>query len=142
MTTFPGRSGRYRYTCSLSWGDLDAYRHVNNVRLLRYLEDARVAMLFVDAVNGGASGMDRLLVARHEVDYLLPLKWRPDPIHVDLWVTAIRAAQFTLAYEVLDDERTYVRASSVLVPYNFRRSTPRRLAPEERRFLEAYREPI
>lgn len=129
---------RYRYTCHLSWGDLDAYGHINNVRLLRYLEDARVAMLFVDAVGAGAKGMTRLLVSRHEVDYLRPLRWRPEPVRVEMWVTAIRAAQFTLCYEVAADDVTYVRASSVLVPYDFRRGAPRRLDADERRYLEKY----
>ncbi|MQA83663.1 MAG: acyl-CoA thioesterase [Streptosporangiales bacterium] len=132
---------RYVYTCPLSWGDLDAFGHVNNVRMLRYLEDARVAMLFVDAVKSGAKGMAHILVVRHEVDYLLPLEWRPEPVRVEMWVTAVRAAQFTLAYEVLDGEHTYVRASTVLVAYDFRRGSPRRLTVDERGFLETYLEP-
>ena len=134
-------AARYVYTCTLSWGDLDAFGHINNVRLLRYLEDARVAMLFVDAVNAGAKGMARVLVARHEVDYLVPLEWRPEPVRVETWVAAIRAAQFTLSYEIVDGARTYVRASSTMVPYDFRRGGPRRLTPEERRYLEDYRGP-
>jgi acyl-CoA thioester hydrolase len=131
---------RYIYTSRLSWGDLDAFGHVNNVRVLRYLEDARVAMLFVDAVENGAEGMDQLLVARHEVDYLLPLDFRPEPIRVEMWVREIRAAAFTLGYEVRDDERVYLRATTLVVPYDFDHGRPRRLTPKERAYLEEYLE--
>lgn len=131
---------RYTYSCRLSWGDLDAFGHVNNVRILRYLEDARVAMLFVDAVEAGANGMDQLLVARHEVDYLLPLDFRPEPIRVETWVREIRAASFTLGYEVCDGERTYLRATTLVVPYDFGHGRPRRLTPKERAYLQRYLE--
>ena len=32
----------YRALVSLRWSDMDIYRHVNNVQVVRLLEDARV----------------------------------------------------------------------------------------------------
>ncbi|MGH3319610.1 MAG: acyl-CoA thioesterase [Streptosporangiaceae bacterium] len=135
-----GTGHRYVYRCPVHWGDLDAFGHVNNVRMLRYLEDARVAMLFVDAVREGVPGMSHLIVARHEVDYLYPLEFRAEPIRIEVWVRQIRAASFTVGYEVRDDDHLFVHASSLIVPYDFDGARPRRLASAERTFLERYLE--
>ena len=129
---------RHVYECPISWGDMDAFGHVNNVNFLRYLEDARAAMLFLDAVNAGLDGMASLVVSRHEVDYRRPLQWRAEPVRVETWVCEIRPARFTLGYQVCDDEAVYVEASSVLVAYDFDGQRPRRLSEQERAFLEGY----
>ncbi len=66
------------------------------------------------------------------------------PVLVEIWVTDIRAASFTMAYEVFrqdGDARTvYLRATSVLAPYVFATERPRRITPEERASLEVYLE--
>jgi len=123
---------------------MDAYGHVNNVNFLRYLEDARVDFMFTRAENAGVPGFSSgTVIARHEIDYLRPLVYRPAPVTVEIWVTGIRPAAFTVAYEVKDvaedgGETLYVRASSVLVPYHLEDARPRRLTPEERAYLEPY----
>ncbi|MBV2357494.1 acyl-CoA thioesterase [Streptomyces sp. J2-1] len=127
---------RHTYPCPLRWADMDAYGHVNNVVFLRYLEEARVDLLFrPDQVFRRGS-----VVARHEIDYKRQLVHRHTPVDVELWVTEIRAASFTLAYEVKDADLVYVRASTVVVPYDFEAARPRRLTPDERAFLEKYTE--
>jgi acyl-CoA thioester hydrolase len=55
-------------------------------------------------------------------------------------VTDITAASMTLRYELKDETQLYVRASSVLVPYNLEQQRPRRITPEEKAFLEQYRD--
>lgn len=58
-----------------------------------------------------------MLVARHEVDYLVPLVYRRAPIAVDLWVERIGRTSFTVGYEVVEDDRSviYGRALTVIV---------------------------
>jgi acyl-CoA thioester hydrolase len=63
---------------------------------------------------------------------------RHHPVDVELWVTEIRAASFTLTYEVKDDDLVYVRASTVIVPFDFEAQRPRRITEEERAFLKEY----
>jgi acyl-CoA thioester hydrolase len=77
-------------------------------------------------------------VARHEIDYKRQLVHRHTPVDIELWVTEIRAASFTLTYEVKDDDLVYVRASTVIVPFDFEAQRPRRLTSEEREFLREY----
>lgn len=113
---------------------MDAYGHVNNVVFLRYLEEARIDFLFrpeKDFKQGS-------VVARHEIDYKRQLVHRHRPVDIELWVTQIRAASFTLTYEVKDDDLVYVRASTVIVPFDFEAQRPRRITSEEREFLEEY----
>ena len=115
---------------------MDAYGHVNNVVFLRYLEEARIDFLFrpeKDFKQGS-------VVARHEIDYKRQLVHRHAPVDIELWVTEIRAASFTIAYEVKDGDEVYVRASTVIVPFDFEAQRPRRITAEEREFLEEYRD--
>jgi acyl-CoA thioester hydrolase len=126
----------------MRWSDMDAYGHVNNVRFLTYLEEARVEMIFNLTADGAASDLSSgVVVARHEIDYLAPLVHRAEPIPIDVWVTRIRAASFELAYEVHDDGHTYARAASTLVPYDLAEQRPRRLSGPERQWLEQWLEP-
>lgn len=115
---------------------MDAYGHVNNVVFLRYLEEARIDFLFrpdKDFRQGS-------VVARHEIDYKRQLVHRHAPVDIELWVTEIRAASFTLAYEVKDPGQVYVQASTVIVPFDFEAQRPRRITAEEREFLDGYRD--
>ncbi len=113
---------------------MDAYGHVNNVVFLRYLEEARIDFLFrpdKDFKQGS-------VVARHEIDYKRQLVHRHEPVDIELWVTEIKAASFTLTYEVKDGDLVYVRASTVIVPFDFDAQRPRRITAEEREFLREY----
>ncbi|MER8017463.1 acyl-CoA thioesterase [Streptomyces bauhiniae] len=127
---------RHIYRCPLRWADMDAYGHVNNVVFLRYLEEARIDFLFrpdKDFQQGS-------VVARHEIDYKRQLVHRHHPVDVELWITEIRAASFTITYEVKDADTVYVRASTVVVPFDFEAQRPRRITAEEREFLQEYRD--
>ncbi|MET7387871.1 thioesterase family protein [Streptomyces sp. NPDC005385] len=127
---------RHIYRCPLRWADMDAYGHVNNVVFLRYLEEARIDFLFrpeKDFKQGS-------VVARHEIDYKRQLVHRHAPVDVELWVTQIRAASFTITYEVKDPDQVYVTASTVIVPFDFEQQRPRRITADERDFLESYRD--
>lgn len=115
---------------------MDAYGHINNVVFLRYLEEARIDFLFrpeKDFKQGS-------VVARHEIDYKRQLVHRHTPVDVELWITEIRAASFTITYEVKDPDQVYVRAATVIVPFDFEAQRPRRLTAEEREFLAEYRD--
>ncbi|GGT09136.1 acyl-CoA thioesterase [Streptomyces chromofuscus] len=125
---------RHIYRCPLRWADMDAYGHVNNVVFLRYLEEARIDFLF----RPDKEFKQGSVVARHEIDYKRQLVHRHAPVDIELWVTEIRAASFTLTYEVKDGDQIYVRASTVIVPFDFEAQRPRRITAEEREFLESY----
>lgn len=132
---------RHIYRCPLRWSDMDAFGHVNNTVFLRYLEEARIDLTFRRAPGeGGGSFAGGSVVARHEIDYLRPLVHGYEPVTIETWVTKITAATVTYVYEIRDDEQTYARATTVVVPYDLEKARPRRITPDERAFLETFQD--
>ncbi|MFK0296078.1 acyl-CoA thioesterase [Streptomyces sp. NPDC090442] len=130
---------RYLYSCPLRWSDMDANGHVNNAVFVRYLEEARIDYMRRLAPGGGSAAFKGgSVVARHEVDYLRQLVYRPEPVTVELWVKKISAASLTVGYEVKDADTVYLRAATVVVPFDFAAGRPRRLMPEEKAILKEY----
>jgi acyl-CoA thioester hydrolase len=130
----------------MRWADLDMLGHVNNVVYVDYLQEARVDMLRTHARREAGELTEGVVVVRHEVTYKAPLTFRFRPVKIECWVTEIRPATFTMAYEVFHDDGdagrvVYLRASTVLSPYVFRGEHPRRLTPEEKTALEDFLEP-
>lgn len=126
----------HRYLCSLRWGDMDAFGHVNNVVFAQYLEQARVDLMF-DAATGERLFADGVVVAELSLRYRTPLVYRPAPVPIDLWVSEIGNASFAFEYRIADDDGpVYVTARSVQVPYDLAEGRPRRLNADERAVLE------
>jgi acyl-CoA thioester hydrolase len=135
---------RHVYHCPLRWADMDSLGHVNNVTYVDYLQEARVDMFAVHApASGGEDLAEGVVVVRHEVEFVAPLVFRPEPVRIETWVTEVRAASFTMAYEILDEaadgsRAVYTRAISRLTPFVFTLERPRRIRPEERAVLERF----
>ncbi len=137
---------RFRVLTPLRWSDMDAYGHINNVQFLRLLEEARVMALSDGLPTGADLASTGLYVARSEIEYLAPLLYRPAPVAVDIWVTRIGAADFDMAYEVLDATMAgggpgtvFAHAETTLVAFDLQNERPRRISAEEKKRLESWR---
>lgn len=135
----------------MRWADLDMLGHVNNVTYVDYLQEARVDMLRMHGSRpqpqGSADLAEGVVVVRHEVTYLRPLLFTFEPVLIECWVTEVRAASFTIAYEIFRESRSrpgernvFARATTVLTPYVFATERPRRITAEERTRLERFLE--
>ena len=96
--------------------------------------------------TGGEQLAEGTVVVRHEVEFVSPLVFRFEPVRIESWVTRIRRASFTMAYEILDElpdggRHVYTRARTVLTPYVFAEERPRRIRDQERVVLERFLEP-
>lgn len=137
---------RQRIMTPLRWSDMDAFGHVNNVQFLRLLEDARVIAFHGHGTDDGGDVLETgLLVARHEIDYVTPLHYRPQPVAIDLWISELAGASFEMGYEVLDDATepggrptVYARAESTMVAYDLAAGRPRRFSAVERDRMAAW----
>ena len=63
---------RHTYDCAIRFSDVDAYRHVNNVKYFEFFQEARIAMM---TERGALETPGRLhvLVAQTDVDYRRPM---------------------------------------------------------------------
>ncbi|MGH3916477.1 MAG: acyl-CoA thioesterase [Pseudonocardiaceae bacterium] len=126
---------------AVRWSDMDIYGHVNNARVVTLLEEARTELLFGEGIRRGAQALAKgVIVVELAVRYRLPLVYSATPVWVQLWVSELRSASFTLTYSVAATEGNghAVTATTLLAPYEIAARKPRRLTPVEREFLAAY----
>jgi acyl-CoA thioester hydrolase len=143
---------RLRVPVHLRWSDLDAYSHVNNVEMLRLLEEARIEAFWrhPDAgadqpptaiLDAGPGAGTTTLVARQEIEYLVAMPYRRRPVVVELWLGHLGGASVEVCYEVSDGEAeptVYARASATLVMVDTASGAPRRITDDERRAWAPY----
>jgi acyl-CoA thioester hydrolase len=142
----------------LRWSDLDAYGHVNNAEMLRLLEEARIEAFWVsedtvgDAHAAGAStavldgrpGADTLtLIARQEIEYLVPIPYLRQPLDIQLWLGRLGGASLEVCYEVCstpgDGPATvFTKAATTIVLVDAVTQRPRRINEMERAAWEPY----
>ncbi|WP_404289356.1 acyl-CoA thioesterase [Glutamicibacter arilaitensis] len=139
----------------MRWGDMDVYGHINNVNLIRLMEEARIAGFGVPG-GTGAPGSEpkvdifsavpegvQILVVEHRVRYSKPLEYRNVPVKVDLWVANIKPASFDICYEFRDPVEGYVcvKASTTLAYFDPETSRVQRLSVAERESLAVIQGP-
>ncbi|MDQ6754647.1 MAG: acyl-CoA thioesterase [Actinomycetota bacterium] len=137
----------------IRFGDIDSYGHVNNVTFLQYLEDARVQLIHtpLGRAAGAGAGPEQTfndligvelftLVGRHEIEYLAPLLFRPEPVFVNIWVTNMGGSSFEFGYTVAEGDNSviYAQASSGIVMVDRLSGRPVRLSGPQRHALETW----
>lgn len=136
----------------MRWADMDAYGHINNVNIVRMMEEARIAAFGVPGGTGqpGAEPAVDLfstvpadtqtLVVEHRVRYVRPLDYRNVPARVSVWVASVKAASFELAYVFRDpvDGHECVRATTTLAFFSTTEQRLLRVPAEHRAALAAY----
>ena len=127
--------GRFVTRCAMRWSDMDAYGHVNNTAYLSYLEQARVSMFFDRDESSFSRGT---VVGHHEITYLRPVIYHPEPLRLELWVDQVRGASFRVLYDVFDGDTLAAQAATKLVTFDFSSDRPRRLSGDERAILLSY----
>lgn len=134
----------------LRFGDEDSYGHVNNVRFLQFLEDARVHLM--SGSRPGGSFMDLIdpdhytLVGRQEIEYRAPLNFSTRPAAVDLWVTSVGGSSFELGYAVRDrvdaeGSTTSALAATTMVLVSRSTGRPVRLSDAQKDVLLSWQGP-
>lgn len=132
----------------LRWGDLDALGHVNNTSMLKLLEEARLRAFWkpeaglagpttaiLDALNLSAETMT--LIARQEIEYLLPVPYGQRPLEVQMWIGRMGGSSIDVCYEVFsprgdDPQVCYARSTAVVVMVSTSSGRPVRLSDEMR----------
>jgi acyl-CoA thioester hydrolase len=133
----------HTFWCMTRWGDLDALGHVNNIKLIQYIQEA-----IFDLIREGEQDdvfPDGYMIARHEVDYRRQLHHRGDqPLPLQIWVTAIGTNSYTVRTETRRAGETVFEARTVCVARDHRTGMSRPLTEAERAHLSRHRvvEPV
>lgn len=132
---------------ALRWGDLDAFNHVNNTSMLKLLEEARVRAFWRAAegeeapatavLDSGVTAGLLTLIARQEIEYLLPVPYLRNPLDVQLWFSRLGGSSMAVCYEVWSPasdaaQVEYARSSATVVLVDAATGRPRRLSAEMR----------
>lgn len=137
----------------LRWGDMDAYGHINNARILSVLEEARIAVFGVPGGTGAPGGRPApidlpagvsegvlTLIAEHTVRYRRQLEYRAVAVEVVVRVLAVKGASVVIGYDLIDPvtEQLCVEATTTMVFVDGASGRPVRLSPEQRAALEPH----
>jgi len=122
------------------WDDLDAFGHVNNAKYLTYIQEARFQWAYYQYVaQGGTPALIEMVVARNEIDYLVPIYEGGRFYDINLWVESIGTSSFVLAYEVVGtDGVVHAKLKSVQVVVSMETKKSRPITDKEREFLNNY----
>lgn len=106
----------------MRWSDMDALGHVHNARFMEYYESARTDLVQRLLNTLGGAGEVGLVVRRHEVDYLVPLVYRPRPLLVESKVGSVGKTSFSLHHVAKEDDGSvvYGRAITTIVAVDAR----------------------
>jgi acyl-CoA thioester hydrolase len=105
----------------VAWGEMDAYRHVNNVVYFRYFENARIA--YVERLGWPAlqqtSGVGPIL-ASIQARYRRPFVF-PDTLLVAARVTQVGDDRFTVTHRIVSRAQNALttEGEGVVVTYDY-----------------------
>ena len=153
---------RLEVPVQLRWSDMDAYQHVNNVEMLRLLEEARIEVFWrhpegpdgtvpdgarpTAVLDAGPGALTSTLVARQEIQYVRPLPYRRAPVVIELWLGHLGGASLDVCYEVRDAPTAvegsvvFAVATTTIVLVDTATGAPRRLTADERAVWSPYLE--
>jgi len=132
---------RYNAKAHVRWDDIDAFGHVNNAKYLTYVQEARVEMLWRARTDIGLEPiLSDMVVARSEVDYLIPIYDGAFDIDCEIWIGKIGGASFEMFYELKSAAGLHARIKTVQVGVDVVTKKSRRLNDEEREYLLQYQE--
>ena len=120
---------KYHNQQFVRWDDIDAFGHVNNAKYLTYIQEARFLW----------SPLLEMVVAKAEVDYLVPIYVGGRFYDITLWVEQIGNSSFTLGYEVIGDNGVvHAKVKTVQVAVSMETKKSRPLTEPERELLKQY----
>jgi len=143
----------HRFPIQLRFGDEDSNGHVNNVRYVQFLEEARVRLSLLPLPGSGTDSAPETfrsvtaeagvtLVARQEIEYRAPLTYRQEPVWIEIWVSRIGGSSLTYGFRLTDGEAdtgtVFAVAEAAMVMVSRETGAPVALSDRQRRILEGW----
>jgi acyl-CoA thioester hydrolase len=106
----------------VAWGDMDYFRHLNNIVFFRFFESARIAYLQRIGFESelADSGIGPILAAT-DCRFRRPIRY-PDVVLVGARTTRLEPDRFTMEYRLVSEAQGVVAAEGggTLVAYDYR----------------------
>lgn len=99
------------YDQKISWGDMDAFGHVNNVMYYRYVENARIS--YFDELDIFNYPMN-IVVASNKCQYFSPVVY-PDSLKIEVKILEVRNSAFCMHYILWSESQQKIVAESEAV---------------------------
>ncbi|MFE9423250.1 acyl-CoA thioesterase [Kitasatospora sp. NPDC006697] len=135
----PATRNAHVLRCPTRWSDVDENGHINNARLVGYIQEG-IYDLFHHHAHAARESLfpAGFLIARHEIDYLEQLHHQPEPLAVRLSVERLGRSSAHVRVDVCRDRSTYMTARTVVVARDRASGRSRKLSSSERQFLSDY----
>lgn len=144
----------HRFPIQLRFGDEDSNGHVNNVRYVQFLEEARVRLSLLPLEPAGSQEpaaeaetfrsvtrqAGSTVVARQEIEYLTPLTYHQDPVWIEIWVSALGGSSFSYGFRIMDEDAgtVYAVAEAAMVMVRRESGRPEQLTDRQRAILGSW----
>ncbi len=126
----PRRGKLNHYPVHVRFSDVDVYGHVNNVKYFEYFQEARIlytARLWRDLLE--ERGRIATVVAQTDVDYKVPILFRPEPYDGWTWLSHVGNRSMVVESEIRDGDLLLSRSRVAMVFFDA--ETQRAVAPPE-----------
>ncbi len=108
----------------VTWGEMDAFGHVNNIVYFRYFESTRIAyferLQYMELMEQTGIGP---ILGSTQCRYRLPLTY-PDTISVGARAHTLEADRFSMDYKIISHKvgRVAAEGSGVIVSYDYKKA--------------------
>jgi acyl-CoA thioester hydrolase len=115
----------------IHWGDMDSFKHINNVMFFRYMETARIKYFenigFLDFKKKTGVGP---ILAKTSCQFIRPIRY-PDIVTVGVRVESIGNTSFVMNY-ILESEKEGIsaRGYGIIVAFDYHKSEKVQVPPE------------
>ncbi|WP_346777559.1 acyl-CoA thioesterase [Rhodococcus sp. HNM0563] len=125
----------YRSQIEVRWADSDRLGHVNNTKVVEYMQEGRIKFLQSGELRRGA-----IAVRKMDVEFLRPIKDESGPLTIEIVALHVGNTSYTLRHTVLDrDGGVCARGDAVLVGFDVATERPRPITDGEREVLARHR---
>lgn len=111
----------FYHPIEVRYGDLDPQGHVNNARLLTYMEQARIEYIRQSGLWDGDSFQDiGIILADAQVTFHAPILYAQS-VHVGVRVARLGNKSMTMEYRIEEPNtgRSFASGSTVIVTYDY-----------------------
>jgi acyl-CoA thioester hydrolase len=107
----------------IAWGDMDAFKHVNNTKFFKYFETARIKYFeeagFIETIKKNSIGP---ILASISAKFIKPLFY-PDTVTVGTRVTSVEPTHFIMDYIIVSKSKEIAAlGESKMVAYDYKSS--------------------